>query len=117
MKRKKYCLHNENDLVRKQYNDYVHVRAIDLLDLIHWSRRYCDQRATYAPSSFNQLYDRIKSEYSELLDSKDEFDHTLKDKGTYWPYAQDGMHNTSTGAYDARPKKPTEVSNEGENTK
>lgn len=31
------------------------------------------------------------------------FDDTLKDRGAYWPYAQDGMYE-KTGRYDARPK-------------
>lgn len=30
-----------------------------LLDLIHWARRYCDERTTYAPTSFNQEYENI----------------------------------------------------------
>jgi hypothetical protein len=74
----------------------------DLLELVHWARRYCDRRSTYAPSRFNDLYRRIRSEYPDVMRCHDEADVTLMDKGAYWPYAQDGMFNKETGAYDAR---------------
>lgn len=75
----------------------------DLLELIYWARRYCDGRATYAPSRFNQLYDKIvQMNPTIFIKEKDQFDQTLMDKGKYWPYAQDGMFNENTGAYDAR---------------
>ena len=75
----------------------------DLLELIYWARRYCDGRATYAPSRFNQLYNKIvQMNPTIFIKEKDQFDQTLMDKGKYWPYAQDGMFNENTGAYDAR---------------
>lgn len=83
----------------------VTISQEDLIELIHWARRYCDGRSTYAPTRFNQLYQRIRSQYPDLLRCKDEFDQTLKDKGKYWPYAQDGMFDEKTGHYEARPKE------------
>lgn len=78
----------------------------DLLEFIHWARRYCDGRATYAPSRFNQLYDKIEQLNPTIsIREKDQFDQTLKDKGKYWPYAQDGQYDEKTGSYDARPMK------------
>lgn len=85
----------------------IEIEERDLLDLIHWARRYCDGRATYAPSEFNKVYINIRSKFPDTM-RKDPFDNTLKDKGTYWPYAQDGMHNPSNGAYDAIPTDPND---------
>ncbi len=81
--------------------DKVLVNPHYLLDLIFWARRYCDGRSTYAPSSFNKIYKEIRSEYPDLLRCKDQFDDTLKDKGAFWPYAQDGMYNPENGSFDA----------------
>jgi len=83
----------------------IKIEEFDLLELIHWARRYCDGRATFAPSSFNNVYARIRSSYPDLLRCKDDFDETLLEKGKYWPYAQDGMYKERNGSYDARPKK------------
>lgn len=80
----------------------LQIDPIDLMDLIHWARRYCDRRSTYAPSSFNVVYQRIRSEYPDIVRCDDKFDKTLMDDGSYWPYAQDGMFNKETGAFDAR---------------
>jgi hypothetical protein len=74
-----------------------------LLELVWWARRYCDGRATYAATCFNSLYENLTLKYPELP-SKDQFDPTLKDKGRYWPWAQDGMYNETTGSYEARPR-------------
>lgn len=81
---------------------HVAIEIKDLFDLIHWARRYCDGRATYAPSSFNQVYARIRSAYPDLVRCNDRMDETLMDNGAYWPYAQDGMYDPKTGKYDAR---------------
>lgn len=80
----------------------VKINCQDLMELIHWARRYCDGRATYAPSRFNQLYFRVRNENTEMIRCHDDFDKTLRDKGAYWPYAQDGMFNKETGSFDAR---------------
>lgn len=71
-----------------------------LLDLLYWARRYCDGRATYAPSNFNQIYKWIAKDNRVL--PGDMLDQTLKENGKYWPYAQDGMYDENTGAFDAR---------------
>ncbi len=80
----------------------VEINREDLMELIHWSRRYCDGRSTYAPKRFNQLYRRLRSAYPDVMRCDDEVDTTLMDKGAFWPYAQDGMFNKETGTYDAR---------------
>lgn len=76
-----------------------------VLELIYWARRYCDDRSTYSPTRFNWIYEYV-IELNPSLKDKDNFDSTLKDKGKYWPYAQDGMFNEKTADYDARPMKP-----------
>lgn len=81
----------------------VEIEEKDLLDLIHWARRYCDYRSTYAPSSFNQLYDKIVH-FNPSIKDEDEFDPTLMDEGKFFPYAQDGHYDPKTGSYDALPK-------------
>ncbi len=78
----------------------IEVSLTDLMDLIHWARRYCDKRATYAPSSFNNLIKRIRSEHESVI-MADTFDQTLKEGGLHWPFAQDGMYDSHNGAYDA----------------
>lgn len=81
---------------------HVAIEIKDLFDLIHWARRYCDGRSTFAPSSFNQVYSRIRSAYPDLVRCNDRMDETLMGRGAYWPYAQDGMYNPNTVNYDAR---------------
>ncbi len=73
----------------------------DLMDLVHWARRYCDGRSTYAPTSFNRIYKALRSQNPEMVRCYDRFDDTLTEKGAYWPFAQDGMHNKETGSFDA----------------
>lgn len=80
----------------------IKVEEKDLLDLIFWARRYCDSRSTYAPSDFNRIYMNLRSYCPETV-RKDQFDQTLKDKGTFWPFAQDSMYNPTTKAYNAIP--------------
>lgn len=85
--------------------DKVEIQLDDLMELIYWSRRYCDGRSTYAPSRFNKLYDKfLKFNQNISIKEKDQFDETLMHKGKYWPYAQDGMFNEDTGSFDARSK-------------
>jgi len=72
----------------------------DAAELIYWARRYCDGRSTYAPSSFNNTLKRIRAENESVI-MADTFDHTLKDGGLHWPFAQDGMYNAQSGAFDA----------------
>lgn len=72
-----------------------------LMELLYWARRYCDGRSTYAPHTFNGIYDILVKNCPELVDF-DHIDITLKDEGQYWPYAQDGMYNEETKCFDAR---------------
>jgi len=67
----------------------VKISAEDLAELIYWARRYCDNRGTYAPSSFNGMYKRIRSDNPDLIRCHDRFDKTLTGEGKFWPYAQD----------------------------
>lgn len=69
----------------------IEIDERDLLDLIHWSRRYCDRRMTYAVSDFNRLYDRIREKYPDLFEKNDNLDITLTDDGKYFPHAKDGQ--------------------------
>lgn len=50
------------------------------------------------------MYEKIVQMNPEIL-QKDQFDPTLKNKGEFWPYAQDGMYNPTSGAYNAMPIK------------
>lgn len=83
-------------------SEKIEISKQDLMDLIHWARRYCDGRMTWAPSQFNLLYQGLRSQYADLMRCHDEFDATLMHSGAYWPYAQDGMYNAQTGRFDAR---------------
>lgn len=67
----------------------VKITPEDLAELIYWARRYCDGRHSYAPSSFNSLYKRIKFDNPDFIPLDDKFDHTLTENGKFWPYAQD----------------------------
>jgi hypothetical protein len=92
----------------------MEIEESHLLELIHWSRRYCDSRSTYAPTRFNWMYEYIV-QLNPGLKEVDPFDPTLKDKGKYWPWAQDGMYDEKTGAYDARPMKPRNIAKDNSN--
>lgn len=110
--KKKKCEQMKSEHLQNSEH-FVTIGVHDLLEFIFWARRYCDGRSTYAPSSFNQTYENIV-QLNPNIKEKDQFDPILTDKGAYWPYAQDSMHNASTGAYDARPiSLKKEVSDEG----
>lgn len=98
------CL-NDSGVTSENYKKVIPMEIDEdhLLELIFWARRYCDNRSTYSPTRFNHLYENIVRLNPELKE-KDQFDHTLKDKGKYWPWAQDGMYNEEKGHYDARPR-------------
>ena len=70
-------------------NKKIEIDENDLIDLLYWARRYCDNRSTYAPSRFNKIYNKIRNEYPDFIIICDKFDSTLKNNGIYWPYAQD----------------------------
>jgi len=98
-----HCLDCKCEKLKYKYEHApMTLEAHIVMELIFWARRYCDGRATFAPNSFNNIYKDIRSKYPDMVRCSDEFDDTLKDKGAYWPYAQDGMYNPDTGAYDAR---------------
>lgn len=80
----------------------IEIEEYQLLDLLHWSRRYCDGRSTYAAHTFNKIYKDIYSYRPDLLDLNDKPDKTLMNGGAYWPYAQDGMYDPETERFDAR---------------
>lgn len=69
----------------------IEIEEHQLIDLIHYSRRYVDRRMTYAVSDFNQLYDALRNKYPEVFEKHDKFDVTLMENGKYFPYATDGM--------------------------
>lgn len=88
----------------------IEIEEKDFLQLIYWARRYCDGRSTYVASEFNKLHEKITMEYPEIIQN-DQYDSTLYNKGQFWPYAQDGMYNPNTGAYDAMIRKPKKIEN------
>lgn len=81
----------------------VKISETGLMMLIHWARRYCDGRSTFAPSFFNAIYQRIKLENPELIEKHEYVDTSLMEDGKYWPYAQDGMYDPEKKLFDARP--------------
>ena len=81
----------------------IEVEEEDLMDLIHFARRYCDGRSTPSPFTFNMIYERLRDVRPELLQRMDAFDITLKAQGFWWPHAQDGNYNPDTGAFNAMP--------------
>jgi len=96
------CLGKALELRKKKVPNPIKVSMDlkDAMELIYWARRYCDGRATYAPSSFNNLLKRIRDEDDSVI-MHDTFDQTLMNGGAYWPFAQDGMYDAQNGAYDA----------------
>lgn len=83
----------------------IQIEKQDLLDLVHWARRYCDGRSTYAPHTFNVIYRKLRSLNPDAMRA-DSFDQTLKDDGTYWPFAHDGMFDpVNNVGWDARPRE------------
>lgn len=73
--------------------------------LIHWARRYSDQRCTFAPREFNKVYAHLLSKYP-FLDEFDMHDPTLMHGGAYFPYAQDGDFDPDSSSFDARKWMP-----------
>lgn len=67
----------------------VDVDARDLLELIHWARRYADMRCTWVPGDFNKIYDKIiiKNPWITDLEFVDKY---LTENGRYFPYAVHG---------------------------
>lgn len=109
---KKYCRECKNEKVacccmaidrakkKTVKTEKVTMTVKDAIELIYWARRYCDGRATYAPSSFNWLLKRVRAENQSLI-LADTFDQTLMNGGLHWPFAQDGMYDAQNGAFDA----------------
>ncbi len=83
--------------------DKVKINEQDLCKLIHWARRYCDDRMTGAPHHFNDIYKRIRSDNPDIIRCGDKHDKTLRGEGAFWPYAQDGMYNEVNGRFNAIP--------------
>lgn len=83
-------------------DSHITIDRKDLLELIFFARRYCDNRSTYAPRSFNDIYERIRENHPDIV-NHDFPDETLMEKGLYWPFAQDGMYDPSKKLFDARP--------------
>ena len=86
----------------------IRISEHDLIDILFYARRYCDRRATYAPSEFNRIYENIRSANPGFLDKYDSpKDRTLMDDGRFWPHAQDGWFKD--GRCDARPTNARKV--------
>ncbi len=78
----------------------IKISERDLAELVGWARRYVDKRSTYAANQFNQIYETIIERNPEFP-MFDQFDHTIYNKGEFFPFAQDGMYNSDTGSFDA----------------
>lgn len=87
----------------------LNISEHDILELIHFARRYCDGRKTGVAKEFNEIYDRIRKNnltyYGFLnlkkLPNEQDNSHVCK----FFPYAQDGDYDEKTGNFDAIPKK------------
>lgn len=88
--------------MRNKMNEKIVVDKHIVLEMVFWARRYCDQRATYAPTDFNKMYKTLEHDYPEIFPSQDQKDKTLMHGGKYWPYAQDGMYREDQRGFDAR---------------
>lgn len=84
----------------KKKTNKLNVYENEIINLIHWARRYCDYRMTFAPTTFNQVYDNIMDRNPHLRE-QDKFDSILMEDGKFFPYAQDGMYPQ----IDATPRK------------
>lgn len=87
--------------MKKTYPEMISVHTRHLLELIFWSRRYCDKRRTYVPSEFNKIYDLI-IDTAPFIGEMDIHDATLMNGGEFFPYAQDGDFKKDSNAFDAR---------------
>jgi hypothetical protein len=79
----------------------VSVGIVDLEQLVHWARRYCDGRMTGAPHEFNVILQRIYKQ-SKALKARDEAvpDVTVKS----FPWAQDGSYVDGHPEFNAIPE-------------
>jgi hypothetical protein len=62
------------------------IEEYDLLELIHYARRYCDGRYTGAPDNFNAIYDRLRTAAGVTLQEERSDAHVV----TSFPYATYG---------------------------
>lgn len=65
----------------------VDINENDLLDLIHFARRYCDGRMTGVSDTFNEIYNRLNDWHPGLMARERTDIHVVKG----FPYATDGM--------------------------
>lgn len=80
----------------------IKITVYQLLDLIHWARRYCDGRKTPAPHQFNLMYWEIINRYPDIATmDKEKIDITISN----FPFAQDGMYEEGDSNFDAIPAK------------
>lgn len=86
--------------MKNAHIEKVSININDLLELIHWARRYADRRCTFVPREFNRIYMDILSQYP-FLKEHEFIDKTLTDDGKFFPLAQDGMYDENKGFFDA----------------
>lgn len=55
----------------------IEINQKDFLDLVHWSRRYCHNRLTGAPSEFNRIYEELQLKYPEIMASEQSDIHVV----------------------------------------
>jgi len=68
----------------------VKIEDDDLMLLIWYARRYCDDKQSSEPSEFNKVYDSINLE-NPMFYKLDRKDVKLFNRGSNWPYARDRM--------------------------
>lgn len=77
----------------------IEIEQEDLLQLIHWARRYCDGKCTFDPYEFNSMYRKLRQLNPNLMDA-DKIDNRLSDDGMQWPYAVEGMAQFCSNGYN-----------------
>jgi len=80
-------------LKKNMTNKQITIKA--LRDIIWMARRYAEDRATYAPSMFNDAYDALRHVYGDEIEPK-EADPSVRN----FPYATDKMYIDGETAFD-----------------
>ncbi len=68
----------------------IKINEDDLMLLLWYARRYCDDKQTPAPNEFNKIYDKVMID-NPGLDELDHKDIMLFNRGSNWPYARDAL--------------------------
>lgn len=76
----------------------IKITVRQLLDLIHWARRYCNGRSTSSPHDFNLMYWELANRYPDIVTfDKEKPDNSIE----FFPFAQDGMFRKEDNRFNA----------------